>query len=128
MEITLDTHSLIWYVDKGLNIKLSQKALHTIKEAENTAIIYIPIIVLMELLHLVEKGKANLSFSRLLLTLEESSNYQIIPFDTRLLKIAQTLKGLEVHDRIILATATLTNSPIVTKDKDMIGKGILTIW
>lgn len=128
MEITLDTHSLIWYVDKGLNIKLSQKALQTIKEAEKTDTIYIPIIVLMELLHLVEKGKVNLSFNRLLLTLEESSNYQIIPFDTRLLKIAQTMRGLEVHDRIILATATLTNSPIVTKDKDMIGKGILTIW
>ncbi len=76
----------------------------------------------------MEKGMVNLSLYELLLTLEESSNYQIIPFDTRLLKIAQTLKGLEVHDRIILATATLTNSPIVTKDKDMIGKGILTIW
>lgn len=128
MEITLDTHSLIWYLDKGLNSKLSQTALQTIMEAENTDMIYIPIIVLMELLYLVEKGKVNLSFNKLLLSLEESNNYQIIPFDTRLLKIAQTLKGLEVHDRIILATATLTNSPIITKDKDMIGKGILTIW
>ncbi|HHT9124583.1 MAG TPA: PIN domain-containing protein [Candidatus Brocadiia bacterium] len=76
----------------------------------------------------MEKGMVNLSFIKLLSTLEENVNYQIIPFDTRLLKIAQTLKRFEVHDRLILATATLTNSPIVTKDKDMTGKGILAIW
>ena len=128
MEITLDTHALIWYVDKGLNGKLSKKALKTIKEAEGAYIIFIPIIVLMETLYLIEKERVNLSFDKLLLTLEESSNYKIIPFDTRLLTIAETIKGLEVHDRLILATAALTESLLVSNDREIHKKGARVIW
>ncbi|MDI6751625.1 MAG: PIN domain-containing protein, partial [bacterium] len=62
MEITLDTHSLIWYVDKKLNKKLSKKALEAIKKAEEAGIVYVSVIVLMETLHLIEKGRVKLSF------------------------------------------------------------------
>ena len=37
MEITLDTHAFIWYLDKSLNNKLSPKALKAIKEAARDA-------------------------------------------------------------------------------------------
>lgn len=128
MEVTLDTHAFIWYVDKGLNNKLSQKALKAIQEAEDAYTIYIPIIVLMEILYLAEKRRVNLPFHKLLFNLEESINYKIMPFDTRLLKIAETIKGLEVHDRLILATALLTSSPLVTNDKEIHAKGNKVIW
>lgn len=128
MEITLDTHAFIWYLDKSLNNKLSPKALKAIKEAEDSYTVYLPIIVLMEVLYLVEKGRVNLSFPKLLLNLEESINYEIVPFDTRLLKIAETIKGLEAHDRLILATAILTGSPLVSNDKEIHTKGIKVIW
>ena len=82
----------------------------------------------MEILYLIEKGRVNVSFHKLLLNLEESINYKIMPFDTRLLKIAETIKGLEVHDRLILATALLTSSPLVTNDKEIHAKGIKVIW
>lgn len=128
MELTLDTHALVWYLDKSLNNKLSQKALKAIQEAEGSYTIYIPIIVLMEILYLVEKGRINLSFPKLLLTLEESMNYRIVSFDTRLLKIAETIKGMEAHDRLIMATALLTGSPLVSNDKEIRAKGIRVIW
>jgi len=128
MEITLDTHAFIWYLDKSLNNKLSPKALKAIKEAEDSYTVYLPIIVLMEVLYLIEKGRVNLSFHKLLLNLEESVNYEIVPFDTRLLKIAETIKGLEVHDRLILATAILTGSPLVSNDKEIHAKGIKVVW
>jgi len=128
MEITLDTHAFIWYLDKSLNNKLSPKALKAIKEAEDSYTVYLPIIVLMEVLYLIEKGRVNLSFHKLLLNLEESVNYEIVPFDTRLLKIAETIKGLEVHDRLILATAILTGSPLISNDKEIQAKGIKVVW
>ena len=128
MEITLDTHTFIWYLDKSLNNKLSQKALKIIKEAEDSYTVYLPIIVLMEVLYLIEKGRVNVSFHKLLLNLEKSINYEIVPFDTRLLKIAETIKGLEVHDRLILATAILTGSPLVSNDREIHAKGIKVIW
>ncbi len=78
----------------------------------------------MEVLYLVEKGRVNLSFHKRLLNLEESVNYEIVPFDTRLLKIAETIKELEVHDRLILATAILTGSLLVSNDKEMHAKGM----
>ena len=82
----------------------------------------------MEILYLVEKGRINLSFPKLLLTLEESMNYRIVSFDTRLLKIAETIKGMEAHDRLIMATALLTGSPLVSNDKEIRAKGIKIIW
>lgn len=99
-----------------------------IKEAEDSYTVYLPIIVLMEVLYLVEKGRVNLSFHKLLLNLEESINYEIVPFDTKLLKIAETIKGLEVHDRLILATAILSGSPLVSNDKEIHAKGIKVVW
>lgn len=128
MEITLDTHTFIWYLDRSLNNKLSQKALKIIKEAEDSSTIYLPIIVLMEVLYLIEKGRVNVSFHKLLLNLEKSINYEIVPFDIRLLKIAETIQGLEVHDRLILATAILTGSPLVSNDREIHAKGIKVIW
>ena len=41
----------------------------------------------------------------------------MIPFDDDVLSIALSIKGLEIHDRIILATAKLTDSILVTKDQ-----------
>ncbi|GJQ47608.1 MAG: PIN domain-containing protein [Candidatus Jettenia sp.] len=128
MEITLDTHTFIWYLDKSLNNKLSQKALKTIQEAEGSYTIYLPIIVLMEILYLIEKGRVNVSFHKLLSNLEKSSNYEIVSFDTRLLKIVETIRGLEVHDRLILATALVTGSSLVSNDREIHAKGIKVIW
>ena len=74
MEITIDTHALIWYLDKSLNQKLSTKALDTIKKAEKDGIIYIPIIVLFEILYLIEKGRINQNFNELLNALEKNKD------------------------------------------------------
>ncbi|GAB60801.1 hypothetical protein KSU1_A0034 [Candidatus Jettenia caeni] len=124
----MDTHTFIWYLDKSLNNKLSQKALKTIQEAEGSYTIYLPIIVLMEILYLIEKGRVNVSFHKLLSNLEKSSNYEIVSFDTRLLKIVETIRGLEVHDRLILATALVTGSSLVSNDREIHAKGIKVIW
>lgn len=105
MAITIDTHALIWYMDLELNSKLSSSAFASIKDAEAKSIIYIPIIVMIELLYLYEKGRINISFSDTLDKIEGSQNYQIVPLEVSLLKIAESIKGLETHDRLILATA-----------------------
>ena len=128
MEVTLDTHALIWYMIDKLNNKLSQRVQNVIKEAEVNGTIYISVIVLMEVLHLVERGKIDLSFDKLITDIERSVNYKIVTFDTKLLKIAKTLKGLEAHDRLILATAILTDSYLVSKDKVLREKWENTVW
>ena len=115
-------------IDKNLNDKLSPKAMQTIVEAEKNDLIYAPIIVLMEILYLAEKGKLNLSFGDLLSQIENSINYEMIPFGMEILKIAESLTGLEAHDRLILATAQLTKTSLVSKDRALRKISVKIVW
>jgi len=46
------------------------------------------------------------------------------------LRVAMPLKGLELHDRLILATAIMTDSTLVSKDRAMKVRsfGIAVVW
>lgn len=48
--------------------------------------------------------------------------------DIELLDIVKTIHGLELHDRLILATAIYTNSVLVSKDREIQKTGINVIW
>ncbi len=126
MDLTIDTHPLVWYLEG--NQKLSTKAFNAIRQAEKNGLIYIPIIVLMEILYLNEKRKISLNFNNLLESINTSINYQIIPFDYEILMATKLLSGLEMHDRIILATALLTKTPLITKDRQLTESGLEIIW
>lgn len=126
--ITIDTHTLIWSLDKELNHKLSDSAKQIILKAETDGIIFIPIIVLLEMLRLIEKGKCKLPFDRIVDGLKNSDNHQIIPFDIELIDIIKTIQGLELHDRLIVATAIYTNSVIVSKDQEIQKTGLNVVW
>jgi PIN domain nuclease of toxin-antitoxin system len=115
-------------MDEGLRDRLSSATLEAIREAEKRATIYIPAIVLMEIAYLIEKGKVNTSFNGLMSYIEGSGSYQIVPIDADLLKVAIPLKGLDIHDRLILATAILTNSVLVSKDRDISAKDVEVVW
>ena len=126
--ITIDAHTLIWYVHKPSRRHLSALALEAIRDAERDGIVYVPTIVLLEILRIIEKGKYPLSFDTLLFGLERSMSYEIIPFDVRLLRVAMILQDLTLHDRIIAATAMITNSALVSRDR-MIGvPGVTVVW
>lgn len=128
--ITIDSHALIWYVDEKLKANLSAPALEAIREAEEKGVIYVPTIALLEVYRLIEKGKIELSFDKLLSDIERGTNYQVIPFDIELLKLSVSIKGLELHDKLIFATAMLTNSSLVSKDRAIKAKGtnVKVIW
>jgi PIN domain nuclease of toxin-antitoxin system len=128
--ITIDSHALIWYVDEDLKRNLSASALEAIREAEKNGVIYVPTIALLEIYRLIEKGRIKLSFNKLLSDIERGRNYQVIPFDIELLRLAVSIKGLELHDKLIFATAMLTNSALVSKDRVIKAKtsNVKVIW
>lgn len=126
--ITLDTHALIWYIHGPSKNKLSTLALDAIKLAERDGVIYIPAIALLEALSIIEKGKYPLVFEALLSVLERNMCYQIIPFDVTLLRATAGVKELTLHDRVIVATAILTDSVLVSKDRAVRASGVTTVW
>ena len=54
-KLTLDAHTLIWYFHEESNKMLSSNALAAIKDAEESGIIYVPTVVLMEIMRVLEK-------------------------------------------------------------------------
>ncbi len=127
--ITIDTHTLLWYLDKDFNERLSSEALERIKRAEASGVIYVPMIVLIETLACIEKGLFNISFDRLLASIEKSETYEIVPLDIEVLKLGASIKGLSLHDRFILATAMRANTVLVSKDRDILTKyGVHVVW
>ncbi len=117
--ITLDTHILIWYVHEESNYRLSQNALKVIMEAEENGRIYIPAVVLIEALSLLEKGRYPISFDDMLQYIEDNETYIVIPLTTKVIRIMIGLKGLELHNRAIVATAIMTDTDLVSVDRDM---------
>lgn len=114
MEIVIDSHALFWFLTK--NPKLSRRAERTIRQAEK---VIIPSIVLMEILYILEKYNSSFRFVEFLGELR-LRRYVVYPLDLRI--IAQTLSvgtDLEMHDRIIVATAEIHQAALITKDSEI---------
>ena len=115
MKALVDTHALFWALIQDKK-KLTSKALQVIDEAE---MLLLPTIVLLELLGLLEKKQKLRYFDKLLNNLSDSK-YVVIPLDITVLKETRSLKDkLELHDRVIVATAKSLNLPIITKDEEI---------
>lgn len=123
MEIVLDSHTLFWLLTDSP--KLSRLAKRYIEKSER---VILPSIVLMEILYLLEKN--NLSF-RFIEVLNEIKvrGYLVYPLDLEI--ISQSLfipSTVEMHDRIIIATAKLFNAYLISKDKEIKKIYLKTIW
>jgi PIN domain nuclease of toxin-antitoxin system len=127
-DITIDTHSLMWFLDSDYNNRLSKVAFDAISEAELYGIIYVPIIVLAEALHQIDRRKFNTTFEELMSKIRNNEAYKIIPLNEVVLENAVSLKGLEIHDRLIVATALVTNTPLVSRDQEIRATGLNIIW
>lgn len=125
----IDTHSLVWYFTKS--VSLSEKAKNCFKQCENNeATIIIPTIVLAESLYISEKKKISFNYESFITGIFASTNYSIHPFDFEvLLELPKLTQIPEIHDRIIVATALLTSSTLITKDRAIISSALVrTIW
>ena len=107
---------------------ITKKAIEVIDNAERNGIIYVPSIVLLEILRLVEKGKYPISFDALVKSIENHARYEVIPLNTDLISILKNIHGLELHDRIIVATAMMTNTILVSKDREIRASDLNVIW
>lgn len=124
MNVVVDTHALLWLLNNDK--RLSLKARNSINKASK---VFIPSIVLLELLYLLEKkGKRDL-FARILRAIRNDNQYVVIALDSAVVEeISKHKLSIEIHDRIIIATASLLRIPIVTKDKTIQQVYRKTIW
>jgi len=116
MNLVTDTHSIVWYFTN--DPLLSERALAAFEETTKEGLIIIPAVVLAEMMFISKKGKIALNFEETLKIIEEYDNIEVAPLDIEILKVANKVKAdLEMHDRLIVATALYYNAPLITKDR-----------
>lgn len=123
--ITLDAHTLIWYVHKPSRGSLSAKALEVIRQAERA---YIPTIALMEILRLIEKGKYPISFRKLIEAIGLNKAFEIIPLTVEIVELSERLTNKDIHDRAIISTAIYTDTELVCCDIEISKAYNRVIW
>lgn len=128
MNYVADTHSLVWYFTE--DPRLSKKALDAFEQTKQKGLIIIPTVVLAELMFISQKGKITITFSETLKKIEESENFNVAPLDIEILKVADKLKAdIEMHDKLIVATALHFEAVLITRDEIIKKLGIVsTVW
>ena len=128
MNYVADTHSLVWYFTE--DPRLSKKALDAFEQTKQKDLIIIPTVVLAELMFISRKGKITITFSETLKEIEECENFNVVPLDIEILKVAEKMKAdIEMHDKLIVATALHFEAALITRDEIIKKLGIVsTVW
>lgn len=120
--VLLDSHVLLWLASNPK--RLSIKARSAIAKAER---VVIPIIALFEIFWLLEKSKLDRLFPDVLTLLRERG-YFVYPIDRAVLRTFLIVPKIEMHDRMIVATAMLVDGVIISRDSEIKRVYSRTIW
>lgn len=121
----IDTHVFIKYIS-GISLRKQTEGIFTNAE-HGKCTIFIPCIVIAEILYLVKKNKIMLNYSELIRRIEISDNFVLIPLDLNILKILPEIELSEIHDQIIVATTKFLHATLLTEDKEIIKSNIVPV-
>ena len=128
MDHVTDTHSIVWYFTD--DTRLSRRVLDVFEKTIREGVIIIPTVVLAEIMYIAGKGKITLTFDETLQKIDSYENFIVAALDVKMLKVAEKIKvNLEMHDKLIAATALYYNASLITRDPLIIKSGACTtIW
>jgi len=127
-EFVTDTMGLVLHLEQR---RLGPKAKATFEAMESgTAIIYIPAIVLAEILYLSEKQRISTSVRSVGEYLTQFPNCREMPLNLTVIQSATEITDIpELHDRLIAATARSLNQPLITNDPVIQASAfVTTMW
>ena len=127
-----DTHALLWYTT-GPSRKLGREARALFRRAERgQATIYVPVLVLVEVAEAIRRGtiRADGGYSRWAEQLLASAGFVAVDLTPSIVRDAEGLYMIpERGDRLIAATASHLECPLITKDPAVARvPGLKTIW
>ena len=126
MDFITDTHSLVWYFTE--DARLSKKAIKAFEGTIKEGTLVVPAVVLAEIMYISKRGKIALTFEETLKTIEEYENFDIAPLDINILKTADRIETeMEMHDKLIVATALYYKARVITRDEQIKKAGIVSV-
>jgi PIN domain nuclease of toxin-antitoxin system len=128
MTYITDTHSLVWYFTNDQ--RLGKKAFKAFESTVQSGRIIVPTVVLAEIMFIANKGRLLIGFTETVTTIETMANFEIAVLDLDVLKLAEKISAsLEMHDKIIVATAMCYDGVLITKDEQITNsKVVKTVW
>jgi len=129
MAFVTDTHSLVWHMTNDSRLSKKAKKIFNLTD-QAKEVIYIPCIVLFELIYLIEKKKINLNLNNLFQALSLSSNYKVEPLCIPVISEVSLIPKRMIKDpwdRVIIATSKYLDMPLITKDKNISKSGLLNV-
>lgn len=123
----VDTHALVWYLTEDR--KLPRQVVRLLQAAERGEHeVLVPTIVLAEGMAIEEKRRTMLSKGRILDWVLTHRALVVVEFDLpTVLEMNELSAGMELHDRIIAATARLFGAVVLTRDR-VIAACVDTLW
>jgi PIN domain nuclease of toxin-antitoxin system len=133
MDYVADTHALIWYL--FAESRLGNQAFTVLTDAAaGNARIYIPAVVIAEMIMVVEKRRIpGITMSQLEIELElmrNSSSFEFLPLFPETVIQSRTLTAIpDIFDRLVVADALQLGLPLLTGDSVIQASGLVsTIW
>ena len=128
MDFITDTHSLVWYFTE--DARLSKKAIKAFEGTIKEGTVVVLAVVLAEIMYISKRGKIALTFEETLKKIEEYENFDIAPLDINILKTADRIEtDMEMHDKLIVATALYYKARLITRDEQIKKAGIVpVVW
>ena len=128
MNYVTDAHTIVWYFMD--DPQLSQNARQAFDETIAAGVIIIPTIVLAEIMYISQTGRSSMTFEETLAHIEMYENFRIAALELDILKVAASISvNLEMHDKLIVATALYFNAHLITKDEQITQSRIVnTVW
>ena len=123
-----DTHALIWYLVGSSRLGSEARA-HFDSAVEGESQIFIPAIVVAELIMFGEKHKT-IAPDKIFTKLRETPGFEFLPLLPETAEAIQPLTALsDIHDRLIVAEAMAQNMPLLSFDRSITkSKLVKVIW
>lgn len=130
MNLVTDTHALVWHLS-GQTRRLSLRAQRAFAQAENGRwAVHVPVIVLMEIVLLEQRGRLRVSYGDLREQLSIRPGFPIEPLTPEDVDEARALARLsDPFDCLIVATARRLRLALITRDSAISDCGLVsTHW
>jgi len=125
--VVTDTHAILWRFRDDSRLPASAHEVFDAVE-RNEVRLLVPTIVLAELKTLGERRMPDLNFDAMFARFTGMESVTFVPFDLAVFMEMQKLPArLEIHDRVIAATAQLYRSVVMTRDQQL-QSAVRTIW
>ncbi len=118
MDYLADTVALIRHFSNTGKIgKTARQILEKADQGVNT--IWISVISIAEIMYLSEHNRIDLNLASFCKMIESIDNYRVLDLNLDIVLKASQIEDLELHDRLIVASAKYMEIPILTSDRQI---------